>query len=150
MYNTFYILKISHIIVLWLCILRKISYIFLEILKGCEKKLLQTGDIIRKLRMENKYTQNELSIMLGLQLSTLQKYESGQIVNLKLETLRELCEIFEVPPIVFVFPNITEKDKRGLLRWYLKEYSDFNEKGAAKVIAYAEDLLKISDYKKST
>lgn len=110
--------------------------------------MLQTGDIIRKLRIENEYTQNELAIMLGLQLSTLQKYENGTIVNIKLETLRELCSIFEVPPVAFVFPNIKEKDKQGLLKWALMEYSGLTEKGYSKVIEYVKDLKRIEEYRK--
>lgn len=110
--------------------------------------MLQIGDVIKRLRIENEYTQNELAIMLGLQLSTLQKYESGTIVNIKLETLRELCSIFDVPPVTFVFPSLTEKDKQGLLKWALMEYSGLNEAGYNKVIAYVKDLKRIEEYRK--
>ena len=126
------------------------SYIILKSRKGCEKKLLQTGDIIKKLRIENKYTQNELAIMLGLQLSTLQKYESGAIQNLKLDTLRELCHIFDVPPVVFVFPNIDNKLKKMLISWLLREYGELNRAGSDKVIEYIEDIKQIEKYRKVT
>lgn len=105
--------------------------------------MLQIGDVIKNLRIKNNYTQNELAIMLGLQLSTLQKYESGGIVNLKLETIRELCHIFDVPPITFVFPNLTEKEKSGLLRWTIKSHGGLNEEGANKVMAYIEDMRRL-------
>ena len=110
--------------------------------------MLQIGDIIKKLRIEKEYTQNELAIMLGLQLSTLQKYESGTIVNIKLETLRELCSIFDVPPVVFVFPSLREKDKQGLLKWAIMEYSGLNEAGYSKAIEYVKDLKRIEEYRK--
>lgn len=125
-------------------------YINLKNFKGCEIKLLQTGDIIKKLRIENKYTQSELAIMLDLQLSTLQKYESGAIQNLKLDTLRELCHIFDVPPIVFVFPNIDKQFKKALIYWLLREYSDLNDVGSNKVIEYINDLRQIEKYRKVT
>lgn len=125
-------------------------YINLKNFKGCEIKLLQTGDIIKKLRIENKYTQSELAIMLGLQLSTLQKYESGAIQNLKLDTLRELCHIFDVPPIVFVFPKIDKQLKKALIYWLLREYSDLNDVGSNKVIEYINDLRQIEKYRKVT
>lgn len=110
--------------------------------------MLQIGDIIRKLRIENGYTQNELAIMLGLQLSTLQKYENGSIINLKLETLRELCAIFYVPPIVFVFPNMSEEDKKGFIKWAIMEYSGLNEDGGRKALEYIGDLKRIESYRK--
>lgn len=112
--------------------------------------MLQIGDIIRKLRIENKYTQNELAIMLGLQLSTLQKYESGMIQNLKLDTLRELCHIFDVPPVMFVFPNMTEKEKCGLSKWALMEFSGLNEEGCKKVFDYINDMRMIEKYRKKS
>lgn len=101
---------------------------------------MTTGEIIRKLRMENKYTQNDLAIMLGLKLSTLQKYESGAIQNLKLDTLRKLCHIFDVPPILFVFPEIDGKMKKSLMKWLLKKYGVLNNAGSEKVMAYIDDL----------
>lgn len=112
--------------------------------------MLQIGDIIKKLRIENNYTQNELAIMLGLQLSTLQKYENGMIINLKLDTLRELCHIFEVPPIVFVFPNMSEKEKQGLTKWALMEFTGLNEEGCMKVLEYVNDLRMIEKYRKKS
>lgn len=123
---------------------------FLKIVKGGDMKLLQIGDIIKKLRIENNYTQNELAIMLGLQLSTLQKYENGMIINLKLDTIRELCHIFDVPPVVFVFPNASNKDKQGLIRWAIKEYTGLNEEGCKKVIQYIDDMRKIEEYRKKS
>lgn len=109
---------------------------------------MSAGDIIKKLRIEKGYTQSELAIMLGLKLSTLQKYESGMIVNIKLETLRELCSIFDVPPITLVFPNLTTKEKQGLLKWGIMEYSGLNEAGYKKAIEYIADLKKIESYRK--
>lgn len=126
------------------------SYRHLQIAKEGEKKLLQIGDMIKKLRIENQYTQNELAIMLGLQLSTLQKYESGKIQNLKLETLRELCHIFEVPPIMFVFPDMTHKEEFRLMKWSVKNFTDLNDEGVQKVIDYINDLQRIESYRKKS
>lgn len=109
---------------------------------------MTTGEIVRKLRIEKGYTQNELAIMLGLTLSTLQKYESGAIQNLKIDTLRELCHIFEVPPVAFVFPAIDDKLQDILAEWLLAEYTALNKMGRKKVINYINDLQKIDEYLK--
>lgn len=65
---------------------------------------METGEVIKKLRNKKKFTQSELGIMLGVNTSSIQKYESGTTENLKLETIRELCHIFDVPSVVFVLP----------------------------------------------
>ena len=109
---------------------------------------MTTGEIIKNLRIKNGYTQTELAGMLGLTLSTMQKYENGAIQNLKLNTLRELCNIFSVPPITLVFPYIPDKNKRKLMKWGVIEYSGLNPKGVDKVIQYIEDMQKIKDYRK--
>lgn len=109
---------------------------------------MTTGEVIRKLRMEKGYTQNELAIMLGLKLSTFQKYESGAIQNLKIDTLRELCHIFDVPPVAFVFPAIDNKLRGVLAEWLLNEYTILNKTGRKKVINYINDLQKIEEYLK--
>ena len=101
---------------------------------------MTTGEVIRKLRIENKYTQNELAIMLGLKLSTLQKYESGAIQNLKLETLRELCHIFDVPPIAFVFPTLEKEMEKAFIKWFVNVGGGLNDEGAKKVMEYIADL----------
>ena len=121
---------------------------FLFSLKGCETKLLQTSDVIKNLRIKNNYTQTELAEMLGLKLSTLQKYESGSIVNLKLETLRELCFIFQVPPIALVFPSLSQKEKDGLILLTIKDYTELNDVACKKVCDYIQDLRKIPEYRK--
>lgn len=127
------------------CILRVISYNY----GGCYKLTYKTtGDIIKKLRIDNGYTQNELAIMLGVKLSTIQKYESGAILNLKLETLREICSIFDVPPMYVVFPDLSEKEKKKMYDFAMRETLGLNEKGVLKVQQYINDLLRIDEYTK--
>ena len=107
-----------------------------------------TGDIIKNLRIAKGYTQSELAKMLDVKLSTIQKYESGAIQNLKLGTLRELCNIFYVPPILLVFPDELERDNLKVAHYAISNFLNLNEKGSKKVIEYAADLLKISEYRK--
>lgn len=108
--------------------------------------MLQIGDTIKYLRIKNKYTQAELAEKLGLQLTTMQKYENGMIKNVKLDTLQKLCQILDAPPTAFVFPNIDDEGKNKLLKYVITTYSGLNDKGIEKLIAYMEDLQKIDDY----
>lgn len=119
---------------------------------------MTAGEIIKKMRIEKGYTQTELAVMLGLKLSTMQKYESGAILNLKVETIRELCHIFDVPPWLFIFPEnvyvpihenikLTEIFNGEMYHDFLRQYVKFNDVGRKKVNAYMNDLQKIDEYK---
>ena len=108
--------------------------------------MLQIGDMIKDLRIKNGYTQKELARKLGIQLTTMQKYESGTIKNVKLETLQKLCQIFEAPPSTFVFPNMDEEGKCWLLEYAIVRYSKLKDEGVKKLIVYMEDLRKIDEY----
>lgn len=108
--------------------------------------MLQIGDMIKNLRIKNGYTQKELARKLGIQLTTMQKYESGTIKNVKLETLQKLCQIFEAPPSTFVFPNMSHEGKCWLLEYAITWHSGLNNKGTEKLRAYMEDLRKIEEY----
>jgi transcriptional regulator with XRE-family HTH domain len=116
------------------------------------------GEIIKKLRIEKGYTQNELAIMLGLKLSTMQKYESGAILNIKLETIRELCHIFEVPSAVFIFPEyvkystddrINEIYNDEDIRKCMNLFVALNSTGKSKVIEYMSDLISNTKYNRT-
>ncbi len=119
---------------------------------------MTAGEIIKKLRREKGYTQTELAIMLGLKLSTMQKYESGAILNLKVETIRELCFIFDVPPWLFIFPEqvfvpLHDKIKYtdifggGAYDDIFKALMSLNEEGRKKAIDYVNDLQSMEKYK---
>ena len=119
---------------------------------------MTAGEIIKKLRIEKGYTQSELAIMLGLKLSTMQKYESGAILNLKLETIRELCHIFDVPSTVFIFPEYVEfpthEDISDIfnsdeIQECTSLFVNLNTVGRNKALEYMTDLLSSDKYKKS-
>lgn len=114
---------------------------------------METGDIIKKLRNKKKITQSELGIMLGVNTSSIQKYESGATKNLKLETIRELCHIFDVPPIIFVFPEISENyhkkfKKYDYLPYIFTELLNINKEGSDKIMDYIDDIMTIQKYRK--
>lgn len=113
---------------------------------------METGEVIKKLRNEKKFTQTELGIMLGVNTSSIQKYESGATKNLKLETIRELCHIFDVPPIVFVMPGMLENGFRDysekMFEEHLKKVLLVNDEGMKKILEYIRDIQAIPKYRK--
>ena len=77
-----------------------------------------TGKVFKLIRKEHELTQSELGEILGLKKSAIQKYESGAIRNFKSETIRKLCEHFELPSYLFIaMPDIDiSTDKLRLLK----------------------------------
>ncbi len=63
---------------------------------------MNIGALIKKLRTQHGYSQEELGSMLGVQRAAVQKWECGAVKNLKRETLKKLSEIFNVPPSSFI------------------------------------------------
>ena len=59
---------------------------------------MTVGQRLKRLRMKKRLTQEELGDMLGITKGAIQKYESGKIKNFKVETVRKLSTIFELPP----------------------------------------------------
>ena len=114
---------------------------------------MHTGDIIRALREQANMTQAELGKQLGVNKSTVQKYENGMVQNLKIKTLRKLCEIFVVPPWQFIYPEhssisdeqIVMKIRQTLL--LAKIYQQLTKEGQTRVYHYLRDLSEIQHYK---
>ena len=57
-----------------------------------------TGKRIKTLRKQKKITQEALGEIVGVQKSAIAKYERGEIINLKRETIAKLASYFGVRP----------------------------------------------------
>lgn len=113
-----------------------------------------TGDMIKHLRKQKGLTQDDLAIALGLKKTTIQKYEANVVKNLKIDTIRKLCLLFDATPWFFVFPEQTglraEDEKDELIKQALgivKYYSFLNEEGRERIFQYIEDIVEIEKYR---
>lgn len=117
------------------------------------------GERMKRLRIEKNITQEELGAILGVKKATIQKYESGEIRNLKVDTIKFFSEFFELPPAYFIYdeiPSYGEEIAERLLEIYLGERGanfmhnlyKLNFEGLRKLADYCEDLAEIDKYKK--
>ena len=56
------------------------------------------NDRIKEMRNKNGYTLAYVAEQLGIKEATMQRYESGEIKNIKHETIVRLAEIFNCSP----------------------------------------------------
>lgn len=111
---------------------------------------MNAGKIIKTLRNKKGLTQDELGEVLGIKKSAVQKYESGSVTNLKLDTLQTLCNYFGVPVWIFIHPERI-KSLDEVIDFYSDIYDGealqkLNRKGQEKLKEYLNDLLKIGEY----
>lgn len=120
---------------------------------------LTVGERIKSLRVEQNMTQEELGEILGVTKAAVQKYENGTIRNFKSDTIRTLCDTFQMPPVYFIYdqvPDLATGDGIDMLvrhfgKWlidFMEGMDELNREGKAKVIQYCNDLRRIEEYRK--
>lgn len=79
----------------------------------------KVGRNIRKYRMAYNMTLKELAVRLHKSVSTVSKYEKGDI-SLDISTFLELSKIFKVSPLAIIGERLLRKRKNVLMRRQLK------------------------------
>lgn len=116
---------------------------------------MSVGKILKFLRAENGLTQEELANILEVKKSSIQKYESNEVPNLKLNTIRTLSKEFGISAKVFIFPEeFRDKDLKTIIKLnenlenhYNILLCDLNDDGRNKVFEFAKDLKDSKNYK---
>lgn len=130
---------------------------------------MNVGEKIKELRIKKGMTQQELGDYLGVKKSAIQKYENGSIQNLKIDTIRRLCELFEVFPEELIYSeelevtsdspsNLRLKSEIRLARLLEVIYGNdivdcldlitrLDAQSKTKAITYMNDLLLLQELK---
>lgn len=125
---------------------------------------MTVGQKIKKLRLDKGLTQQELGDLLGVKKAAVQKYESGQVQNLKQSTIKKLCEIFNKYPDYFIYDEFDSwleeelKKEVEFVQIIEKKYGkevvnifeviiDLNEDSRKKVSDYVNDVAFIQSVK---
>lgn len=125
---------------------------------------MSIGSKIKRLRLRKGLTQEELGKYLGIGKAAVQKYESGQVQNLKSSHIKILCSLFDVKPWIFIYDDdfsIEQKNTEYELLTSIKTvlgehgYNSFclmlklNETGLKKVETCLKDIVRIEEYQKN-
>lgn len=128
---------------------------------------MHNGTKIKELRKKRHMTQEELGELLGVKKAAIQKYEKGEIINLKVATIRRLCEIFHVHASELIFPDAGDLDEmynadklqfevkviESIEKLYgtraveiMSTFTTLNDIGQTKVIDFTYDLSLLPKY----
>ncbi len=96
------------------------------------------GDRIKRLRTEANLTQEELGNKVGLKRAAINKYEKGNVENMKRSVVEKMSFIFNVSPsyLMALDNNLTENIPN-----ITTIYSELNQPRQKKVYSYAEQQL---------
>lgn len=117
---------------------------------------MTVGERIKTYRLEKGWTQEELGKQLGVGKAAIQKYESGQVQNLKSSTIKTLCNIFNAQPFDFIFDDYVFEDRteydlqivNSKRENLFKLFNQLNTTGQQRIIDYVSDLHEIPKYRK--
>ena len=72
---------------------------------------MNMGERIKELRIIKGYTQEELGKMLGIKKAAIQKYENGDVENIKRSKIKLLADALGVTPSYIMGWDNPERDK---------------------------------------
>ena len=117
---------------------------------------MTTGKVIKFLRQQKGLTQSEFSEILDIKKSSVQKYESGSVNNLKMDVIRKLIEFFHAGTWIFIFPERIGESIDDLKNVYLDDdaiythiqYRLLDDVGRKKLKEYVKDLVDSVNYQR--
>ncbi len=115
------------------------------------------GEKIATRRKELGLTLQEIGSAVGVGKSTVKKWESGYIANMRRDKIAALAKILQLSPAEFIgdesentIPTqldvILTADEKRLLEYF----RNFNEEGQEKLLDTASDMAQLDRYKKGS
>lgn len=117
---------------------------------------MNIGNIIQQRRKELKLTLEDIGNFVGVGKSTVKKWESGYIENMKRDKISLLSQILQLNPVTFITGEITYLQQENISensitdeeQIILKNYNKLNRDGKNKANDYIKDLVATNKYKK--
>lgn len=119
---------------------------------------MDLSEIIKLRRKELNLTLKDIADKMGVAEATVQRYESGNIKNLRHNRIGKLAEVLDLDPAILMgwsryisLENSTNFPDSEIAHTKLIGYFDeLNTDGQERVLEYAEGLASGGKYKKGT
>ena len=86
------------------------------------------GKIIKKNRLELNLTLEDVAKAVGVSKSTVQRWESGQINNMRRDRIDALSKILQISPLMFVDTSCENETRKIKRRFIYKCFKKMNLK----------------------
>lgn len=103
------------------------------------------SQVLKIRRKELNYTLLDIAKKIGVSEATVQRWESGNIKNLRYDKIVALADILEISPAYLMgWEKINDNDRSKISSFM----NQLNAEGQEKVLDYASDLVASGKYKK--
>jgi repressor LexA len=103
---------------------------------------------IKDKRLSLGLTLLEVADLLGVKEATMQRYESGEIKNIKHDTIVQLSNIFKCTPQYLMGWTNEDETLDNQNKIHLEKYNMLNDLGKLKLDERLDELLELTKYKK--
>ena len=104
---------------------------------------MDVGQRIKKLRLENEMSQEELGNKIGVKRAAINKYENGTVVNLKRSTISKLADALNTTPTYLMGWEEEQEILDGTEEAKLvKKYSRLSKANKQAVLNLIDNLLE--------
>ncbi len=119
---------------------------------------MEIKDLIREKRQELGLTYEQLGNLIGVGKSTVRKWETGMIENMRRDNIIALSKALNISPAILMGWNVndlSDKDTTSLNyskeeQQHIEDLRKLNDMGKKKVITYTKDLIEMPKYIKET
>ena len=119
-----------------------------------DKRFMEIKDLIREKRQELGLTYEQLGELVGVGKSTVRKWETGMIENMRRDNIIALSKALNISPALLMgwdfskteintSNNYSEEEQN-----HIEDLRKLNDIGKNKVIAYTKDLIEMPKYQK--
>ena len=117
-----------------------------------------TADKIRQLRLERGLTLEQVAKIVGVGKSTVRKWETGMIENMRRDKIAKLAFALGTTPEFLIGWDELDGKKEAAPQGELSEeelallssFRELNEEGQEKVLSYVNDLIRAGIYKRNS
>lgn len=103
---------------------------------------------IKSKRLSTGLTLSEVADLIGVKEATMQRYESGEIKNIKHDTIVKLSNIFHCTPQYLMGWTDDDELSSNSNKTHMDKYNKLNDIGKLKLNERLDELLELPKYRK--